>query len=80
MHYASPVFIQGRSIGQWLDPRTMSSAKGLTFLRALGNKMPWIIDGDVARSKFIRELMGGGGGGGGWCVFRTRNQFGQAMD
>ena len=41
----------------------MSSAKGLTFLRALGNKMPWNIPGDVERSKFIRELMGGGGGG-----------------
>ena len=59
MHCASRVYIQGRTIGRWFDPKGMSSTERLTFLRALGT-MPGVIPRDVGRSKLVRELMWGG--------------------
>lgn len=60
MHCPSRVNIQGRTIEQWLDPATFTQAKGLEFLRALGEKRPWVVRGDSGKSRLVRELEWGG--------------------
>jgi hypothetical protein len=60
MHCPSRLLIKGRTIEQWLEPSTLTTEKGLEFLRALGEKKPWVVPGDAAGSRLVRELEWGG--------------------
>lgn len=60
MHCPSRMTIQGKTIEEWLDPHTWTAEKGLAFVRALGEKKPWVHHGDPAKSKLVKELEWGG--------------------
>ncbi|KAH8081181.1 hypothetical protein HD553DRAFT_275432 [Filobasidium floriforme] len=60
MHCPSRMTIKGQTIEQWLEPSTLTSEKALMFIRALGEKKPWVKAGDAAGSKLIKELEWGG--------------------
>ncbi|RSH80747.1 hypothetical protein EHS25_007083 [Saitozyma podzolica] len=60
MHCPSRLLIQDHTIEHWLEPTTWTTDKGLVFLRALGEKKPWVVQGDCARSRLVRELEWGG--------------------
>ncbi|KAJ9092249.1 hypothetical protein QFC19_008786, partial [Naganishia cerealis] len=60
MHCPSRMTIQGKTIEEWLDPHSWTAEKGLAFVRALGEKKPWIYHGDPSRSKLVKELEWGG--------------------
>lgn len=60
MHCPSRMTIKGQTIEQWLDPQTLTQDKALAFIRALGEKKPWVKPGDAAGSKLIKELEWGG--------------------
>ncbi|KAJ9103815.1 hypothetical protein QFC21_002277 [Naganishia friedmannii] len=60
MHCPSRMTIEGQTIEEWLDPHAWNAEKGLAFVRALGEKKPWIYHGDPSRSKLVKELEWGG--------------------
>ncbi|KAJ9120085.1 hypothetical protein QFC22_002983 [Naganishia vaughanmartiniae] len=60
MHCPSRMTIEGQTIEEWLDPQAWNAEKGLSFVRALGEKKPWIYHGDPSRSKLVKELEWGG--------------------
>lgn len=60
MHCPSRMTIQGKTIEEWLDPHSWTAEKGLAFVRALGEKKPWVHHGDPAKSKLVKELEWGG--------------------
>jgi hypothetical protein len=61
MHCPSKVLIGGHTIEDWLSPALFTADRGLAFLRALGDKKPWVIKGkDSSQSKLVRELEWGG--------------------
>jgi hypothetical protein len=60
MHCPSRILIKGHTIEHWLSPSTFSFDKGLEFLRALGEKKPWVLPGNTLKSRLVRELEWGG--------------------
>lgn len=60
MHCPSRMTIQGKTIEEWLDPHTWTAERGLEFVRALGEKKPWVYHGDPAKSRLVKELEWGG--------------------
>lgn len=60
MHCSSRIRIEGATIEDWLNPSSMTKDKALRFLRALGRLRPWVVPGDTAKSRLVRELQWGG--------------------
>lgn len=60
MHCPSRLQFAGQTLEQWLDPLAWTSERGLAFLRALADKRPWVVKGDDAKSRLVRELQWGG--------------------
>ncbi|ORY32182.1 hypothetical protein BCR39DRAFT_479396 [Naematelia encephala] len=60
MHCPSRLLIKGRLIEYWLEPSLYTLDKGLTFVRALAEKKPWVVPGDTSRSQLVREMEWGG--------------------
>ncbi|ORX33387.1 hypothetical protein BD324DRAFT_585204 [Kockovaella imperatae] len=60
LHCALRLRLQGRSVEEWLDPRSMSSAKIVEFVRALAGARPWIVPGRPAKSRLVKEMTWGG--------------------
>ncbi|WRT68138.1 uncharacterized protein IL334_005113 [Kwoniella shivajii] len=60
MHCTSKMRIGGETVEQWLDPRTISETRALSFIRALATKRPFVVPGDTSRSRFVQDLEWGG--------------------